>query len=97
MKVLNKQFKVRHFDPGLATWFHSAIVMECTDCGTTIYKNGIEIGSTAGESGNHHTETGTPMVIGRTDANDFTSVELDELILFNRNLSAQQVVEFYSR
>lgn len=79
----------------LMTWFHCAIVLECPNCQASIYHNGLVIGTT----------TEVLSVVAPGDGSvrmgkgntAFSSLEVDELVFFNENLSAEKIWALYTR
>ena len=75
-------------------WFHSALVYYNNNQGYSVYHNGQWVGNNTSGSVTTFTPGDGRMVIGRFFVNqdrDYSSVEVDELTLWNRPLTVQEV------
>ncbi|MBT4165626.1 LamG domain-containing protein [archaeon] len=76
------------------TWIHACVTRNSTGF-TTFYKNGVY--DTVDSSSGTPTAGTTNVIIGNTDSEIYTfNGTIDELMIFNRTLSAEEVLSLYN-
>ena len=79
-------------------WVHAVMVYHGVGQGITVYHDGREIGTNleGGFLGSKPKGNGQ-VLIGKRGAGHYTSVSVDEIKLYNRQLSQEEIGNMYSR
>ncbi len=80
-------------------WNHLGLVLHCPECGISVYLNGEYTGSSSIKySPGPYPAGAGDLLLGVLQVNGgYNSIELDELLLFNVNVSADAVAHHFSR
>ncbi len=87
--------------PGVGQWFHLAVTWDNTsvNSGARVYIDGVEVAysSSSGPTGTHASDAGDPLYIGwgLSGAPNYFNGSIDEVMIWNRNLSASEISQLY--